>query len=428
MNLLTKQGLINDMLKLINSFRAKNIIPLIFIVLVAFLTNVSAMDFSWESSGDVKLMLKMEGDIQRGDFEKFRAFMQQNYNAYINGTRMVILSSNGGDIVETLRIATILRAMYAEVLVSKGKCASSCFFLYISGIKRPIMGDVGIHRPYFDRSYFAGLPLEDAKKKQSELARAVNAFLEENSVPRALIEVMNRTSSTEIYWLSPGEVDSLGLRPAWYEEFLIAKCGYDKSLESKANDDESLMMTFLENDTKVRNCEQSFLQEEFRKLRALLENWTRYGLDGNNSLELPWPAVLQPASNAVADNKSVADPKPSRVYRLTAGNNQIIVVIGQEKGNKGLTSTARNQAEETMLSLKRLAPDAKLDVTVVSKSKARLSGEIRSLDVNGCYLSPSGAQDDKSLAVLIITDKRDRDWVKRIMNSVIVNGIGSDCK
>lgn len=418
------------MLKLINSFRVKHIVPLIFIVLVAFLTNVSAMDFSWESSGDVKLMLKMEGDIQRGDFEKFRAFMQQNYNAYINGTRMVLLSSNGGDVVETLKIARILRAMYAEVLVSaKGKCASSCFFLYISGIKRASTDAVGIHRPYFDRSYFAGLPLEDAKKKQSELAQAVNAFLDENSVPRALIEVMNRTSSTEIYWLNPGEVDSLGQRPAWYEEFLIAKCGYDKSLEKGANEDESLMEAFLENHVKVRDCEDSFLKEEFRKLRALLENWTRYSLDGNNiSLELPWPAILQPASDAVADNKSVADSKPSRAYRLAAGYNQIIVVVGQEKGNKGLASMARNRAEETMLSLKRLAPDSKIEITAVSKSKARLSGEMRSLDVNGCYLSPNGAQEDKSLAVLIITDKRDRDWVKRIMNSIIVNGISNDCK
>lgn len=417
------------MSKLIHSFRSKHLVPMILMVLVAFLTNVNAMDFSWSSSGNVKLILRMEGDIQRGDFEKFRVFMQKEYSDYIKGTRMVLLSSNGGDIVETLKIARILRAMYATVLVSDtGKCASSCFFLYLSGIERPITGAIGIHRPYFDRSYFAGLSLEEAKKKQSELTEAVNAFLEEYSVPKGLIEVMNRTSSTEIYWLNPSEIASLGQRPAWYEEFLIAKCGYDKSLEDKANDDQALMKLFLENDMKVRDCEKLFLEEEFRKLRALLENWTRYKLDGADiSLELPGPPVLRVPDNVADTKRDVTNQIDSKVYSFAIGYNTIIVVIGREKANKGLAPVVRNRAEETMLSLKRQVPDATFEITVVSKNKVKLSGKMRSLDVNSCYLIRNSAAVDMSLSVLIITEQQDRDWVKRIMNSVIVNGI-NDCK
>lgn len=244
------------------------------LICIAIAQPVSAMDFSWSGSGNAKLILQMKGDVNAGDYEKFRKFMLDNLDEYSKGTRIVSLASNGGDVVETLKIAKLLRAMYATVVLSDAPCASSCFFLYISAINRASHGKIGIHRVYFDRSYFAGLSLKDAERSQAELTKSVNALLEDNSVPRYLIETMNRTSSSEIHWLSDKEIGDLGERPAWYEEFLIAKCGYDKGAGERYNEhpeNPELERAWLANFTKVQPCEEKFLATELEKLSALLQ-------------------------------------------------------------------------------------------------------------------------------------------------------------
>ena len=45
---------------------------------------------------------------------------------------------------------------------------------------------------------------------------------------------MFQRASSEIYWLSILDVDQqLGRRPPWYEQFLIARCGFDKALDKQ---------------------------------------------------------------------------------------------------------------------------------------------------------------------------------------------------
>ena len=45
---------------------------------------------------------------------------------------------------------------------------------------------------------------------------------------------MFEQASTEVHWLSERELAlQLGQRPPWYEEFLIARCGLDKSAETR---------------------------------------------------------------------------------------------------------------------------------------------------------------------------------------------------
>ena len=47
----------------------------------------------------------MQGEIRKGDYEKFRKFMRDNFDAYVAKERLVMLDSRGGDLVETLKIA-----------------------------------------------------------------------------------------------------------------------------------------------------------------------------------------------------------------------------------------------------------------------------------------------------------------------------------
>lgn len=234
---------------------------------------VCSMDFTERLNN-----ILMQGEVRKGDYEKFRKFLRDNFDAYIAKDRLVFLDSRGGDLVETLKIAGLLRAAYATVHIEynnyKGDCASSCFFLYLSGAERSFghLDRLGVHRAYFDPSYFSGLSLAEAKNRQSELMKAVDSILRENSVPQALIDRMNRTSSTEVYWLEYSELEALGVHPPWYEELLIAKCGYDRGLMNRLEADgarhEEWRKIYFE---KIKPCEQRLITPELNKLRVSLQ-------------------------------------------------------------------------------------------------------------------------------------------------------------
>ena len=140
----------------------------------------------------------------------------------------------GGSLVEALKMAAILRSIYADIDVESDKCASSCFFLFLSGISRHTDDSslIGIHRAFFEPAYFAKLSPDDARLQQQTLKKLLDFILDENQVPQYLKERMNSTSSADIYWLSDDEHPENGHMPAWYEELLIAKCDYGGFLRS----------------------------------------------------------------------------------------------------------------------------------------------------------------------------------------------------
>lgn len=255
----------------VSRFLIRIVGPLCILFLVHLTqTTVHAMDFTVRAYN-----ILMQGEIRKGDYERFRTFMLANFKTYVSQDRTLYLNSDGGDLAETLKIAGLIRTMYASVGIEytegKGECASSCFFLYLSGTERSFgyFSRLGIHRAYFDPAYFSGLSLKDAKVRQDELTSAVGTILKDNSVPQSLIDRMNSTSSTEIYWLEYPEMEALGDRPAWYEEFLTAKCGYNKGLMNRlATDDQGRWLSIYYN---VKDCEERFVNPELAKVLVGLQ-------------------------------------------------------------------------------------------------------------------------------------------------------------
>lgn len=266
-----------------------NLRPFFLLALIIFISHtvsVKAMEFKWASSAAIEAkarrsgnsvpvlksaQLFMKGEIKPGDAERFRVFMLQIVEEYRWESPVVILSSNGGDVIEALKISKIIRVMYAKIWVV-GSCASACFFLYLAATNRIVTGDamLGVHRVYIDPKYYSALSLNDAEKKQRELTAAVKAILEVNSVSQGLIDRMNRTSSAEVYWLTEAEIEDLGEHPPWYEELLIARCGYGKSLRNQYKKDGILGAKLRENINVVIDCEVPMLIKERQKLPELL--------------------------------------------------------------------------------------------------------------------------------------------------------------
>ncbi len=250
------------------------------------------MDFTWVATPATadkfeNRFLRMSGDINTGDYERFRVFMQKNLDKY-KTSHYIELSSNGGNVVEALKIAGLLRLMYPTINVEQGKCASACFFLFLSGASRYTAASnlIGIHRAYFDPKYFSGLPPLTAKRKQEDLTKAVNVILDDNGVPQYLKETMNRTSSNDMYWLSDKDIAAIGRMPAWYEEFMIAKCNYGEVLTYRndvapkirnkiANGEEVDKSILAESATRYiryKQCEKKIVNEELTNLSAILTN------------------------------------------------------------------------------------------------------------------------------------------------------------
>jgi hypothetical protein len=94
---------------------------------------------------------------------------------------------------------------------------------------------VGVHRPYLSRETLRLLSPRAAEAAETAALRDAEQYLRDLRVPRNFVDLMFEQASTEIYWLSNEEfVHQLGRRrPAWYEEFLIARCGLDKAAEER---------------------------------------------------------------------------------------------------------------------------------------------------------------------------------------------------
>lgn len=204
--------------------------------------------------------LLIEGDIIQGDFAKLLRLISKNRGEYLS-TSTVELTSNGGDLLEAIKIGGLLKNTYKAVTVDS-VCASSCFFIYVSAVNRSLgdEGKLGIHRPYFMRNQFKNLTPKKAEQKQNKMMVETRKFLTDNNVPQSLIDKMYMMSSDEIHWLTSSELDSLGKKSIWYEEYLAAKCNYKKQNRIQQGEDGSFTIQAEEINTWA--CEEGFTKPE----------------------------------------------------------------------------------------------------------------------------------------------------------------------
>jgi hypothetical protein len=183
--------------------------------------------------------LLMRGEIVPGDYDRLIKYYLRSglYNGLDVLSVKVILSSPGGDVTEAIKIGKFLKSIYATVGVGPtfGKCASACFIIFASAVDRESeQGFVGIHRPYISPERMRSLSPGQAETLETKAMLDAEEYLHQLRVPTGLVELMFENASNEIHWLTDDELErQLGERPPWYEEFLIARCGLDKSVERR---------------------------------------------------------------------------------------------------------------------------------------------------------------------------------------------------
>jgi hypothetical protein len=223
-----------------------------FVLTLLLLPNGYALEFSIGKtlrSGQELFneSILLEGEIQAGDAERFRAFLASNSTRVVNPSLNIVLNSAGGSISDAMQIGQAIEegmfgvwlppSIQSPVERTQVKCASSCFLIVAAAPSRIVhKNTIGLHRPYFNAKFYESLSSTNAVARHDIVINSVRIWLKNRGVHDDLIEKMMRNSSREIHWLGKDDVESLGqLRPA-YEELMIAKCGYDKTLFSRWSD------------------------------------------------------------------------------------------------------------------------------------------------------------------------------------------------
>ena len=214
------------------------VIPLAFFALLCPLAGSQSLAAEFSYGGYKNKTLLIEGEIVEGDADRLHKLVVGKPGQKLSSIFYhVALNSPGGSVVESLRMAALLAGLKVSTVVPKSKaCASACFFLFLAGEPREVetSGRLGLHRPFLSKEFFNSVDSEDATKSQSRLMKEVSAYLESMMVPRQLIEMMMNRPSTEVYWMTGKDIESLGEYAPEREELFTAKCGYDRRNSTRA--------------------------------------------------------------------------------------------------------------------------------------------------------------------------------------------------
>lgn len=115
---------------------------LLLLFFTVFTSNVLGMDF--DRLGGT---FTMHGEIKKDDSLRFIAELV----SWETPPTVFYIASKGGNLEEAMRIGKIIRESQIPVW-SGEECYSACVFIYASGVEREAQGNIGLHRPYFDKA------------------------------------------------------------------------------------------------------------------------------------------------------------------------------------------------------------------------------------------------------------------------------------
>ncbi|ODM75031.1 hypothetical protein A6452_38940 [Bradyrhizobium elkanii] len=144
------------------------------------------------------------GELVPGDSDKFSSAVKQANDAgkYVANVR---LDSPGGNLLEGAKIADSIR--FGKMSTNVGKtavCASACFLLFAAGSSKNVSygAQIGVH----------GASNENGEQTAASGAATVSMakMAKELGVPPAIIGRMVVTAPSDMVWLSPQDLQSMG--------------------------------------------------------------------------------------------------------------------------------------------------------------------------------------------------------------------------
>jgi hypothetical protein len=175
----------------------------VFVFAAAVGGRASAADVKASALKDGRVVVSISGEIVPGDADTFKAAVKVANDAgkLVSSIR---LNSIGGNLVEGVRLAEAVR--FGKIITNVGQnatCASACFLIFAAGEAKYA-------------NYTARIGVHGASDKGEETVQSGAATVsmarvaKELGVPPAIIGRMVVTPPSEMVWLSPSDLQSMG--------------------------------------------------------------------------------------------------------------------------------------------------------------------------------------------------------------------------
>lgn len=213
--------------------------------------------------------VEIYGKVTREDAKKLPALLKtaiQQSGARSNGGDPIVfvfLDSKGGELVSAMAIGRLLRDVAARTWVTENsECSSACIFILASGVERNVSpgARLGIHRPYFESDYFAGLTAKEAQTRYSALAKTSRLFLREMGMADRLFDDMLKIPSQKGRYLDSSYAEQVGLDgmdPA-YDEWERARASQRLGADNLRKLDE--VINCINSGGELEKCRERFWQ------------------------------------------------------------------------------------------------------------------------------------------------------------------------
>ena len=149
---------------------------------------------------DDRVEISIVGNILPGDADSLSARLKAAKDAGKVVTS-VRLNSNGGNLLEGVRLADVVRSANVSTKVGENAiCASACFLIFAAGATKfaYVRARIGVHG--------ASEMGAESRKGTLEMAR----IAEELDVPESIVRRMKNTPPTDMTWLSLNDLRLMG--------------------------------------------------------------------------------------------------------------------------------------------------------------------------------------------------------------------------
>ncbi len=173
-------------------------------VLLAAHSAASAASLKSIISKENKTIISLNGEISEGDADTLKAAIKEANDSgrLVSGMR---LNSPGGNLLEGTKLAEIVRfGKIATVVANGAQCASACFIVFAAGDPKFVSYSafVGVH----GAADADGQETVQAGAATVSMARIVRDL----GVPAPIIGKMVVTPPSQIVWLTPDDLRSMG--------------------------------------------------------------------------------------------------------------------------------------------------------------------------------------------------------------------------
>jgi hypothetical protein len=174
------------------------------VIVFAGATSALAADVKSSALKDGRIIISISGEIAPGDLDAFKAAVKSANDAGKLVTS-IRLNSSGGNLLEGVKLTEAVR--FAKMATNVGQnatCASACFLIFAAGETKyaNYTAQIGVH----GASDKTGEETVQSGAATVSMARVAK----ELGVPPAIIGRMVVTPPSEMVWLSPTDLQSMG--------------------------------------------------------------------------------------------------------------------------------------------------------------------------------------------------------------------------